>query len=378
MKNRIKHAVLTLLFVGLLGFQASAQLSVFNTYSPLHPKEYHNLSLHFETSFFLQNNEYFNPFVEGATGIGVYAKPTLEYYFLPNLKVNAGVFALKYAGRNGFSQVTPIIRIQYEPIPQLDIVLGNIYGSMNHQLAEPIFRYDHFYTDPVEYGLQFLWHNQKVKSDLWLHWVHYIMPGDTANERLTVGNNTTVQLIQKKNWSLELPFQWLIIHTGGQLAPPPRYTTTLMNGMTGLTFKLQTGTNSSLWFQQQYLLYYGANLTAQGDPLSQPYKNGFGTYSKVRFKYKNFSFMTGYWYANRFIAPKGSYLFQSVSNIDNYTDPVRKLWTAKIWYTKNINHLLKLQVRFSSYYDLMHKNLDYSYSFYVLINQDFFLTKYKH
>lgn len=361
-----------------MGSQASAQLSVFNRFSPLHPKEYRNLSLRFETSFFLQNNEYFNRFVEGATGIGVYAQPTLQYYFLPNLKVNAGVFALKYAGRNGFSQVTPILSIQYEPLPQLDIVLGSIYGSMNHQLAEPIFRYEKFYTDPVEYGMQFLLHTRKIKSELWLHWVHYIMPGDTANERLTVGNNTTVQLVQKKNWSLELPFQWLIIHTGGQLAPPPRYTTTLMNGMSGLTYKQKTGLHSSLWLEQQYFIYYGANLTDPGQPLSQPYKNGFGTYSKVRFNYRNFSFMTGYWYANRFIAPKGSYLFQSVSQIDHYTNPIRKLWTTKLWYHKNINNLLKLEVRLSTYYDLAQKNLDYSYSFYVILNQDFFLTRYRH
>ncbi|MBN2638439.1 MAG: hypothetical protein JXR65_05070 [Bacteroidales bacterium] len=378
MKNIYKSILLIAILVLATVLPARAQLSVFKSFEPLNPDKYHNLSLNFESSFFLQNNEYFNQYIAGATGIGVYAKPTLQYYFMPNLKVSAGVFALKYAGRNNFSQITPILSIQYEPIPQLDIVMGSIYGPMNHQLAEPIFRYERFYENPIEYGLQFLLHTDKVKSELWLHWVHFIVPGDTANERLTVGNNTTVQLVQKKNWSLELPFQWLIIHTGGQLAPPPRYTSSIMNGMSGLTFKWNTGKKSSFWLQQQYFLYYGANLTAPGNPLSQPYKNGFGTYSKIRFNYKNFSFMSGYWYANRFIAPKGSYMFQSVSSIDDYTNPVRKLWTTKIWYHKNINNKVKLEVRLSTYYDLAINHLDYAYSFYFILNQNFFLARYKH
>jgi hypothetical protein len=230
----------------------------------------------------------------------------------------------------------------------------------------------------VEYGMQFLLHTKRVKSDLWLDWEHYIMPGDTASERLTVGTNTRVNLFSGKNWSLSLPFQGLIIHSGGQLEPGPHYISTLMNGLTGLTYKHDLGPHTSLQLEQQYLLYYGKDVPAEGLPKHQPYKNGYGTYSKVRINYKSFSLMTGYWYANRFIAPKGSYMFQSVSEYDPaYTNPVRKLWTSKIWYHKNINNKLKLEVRFSSYYDIDRKYMDYAYSFYLIINQDMFLTKSK-
>ncbi len=378
MTIRIKRLSFLGIFVMLCGQVLLAQQNAFSTYSPVCDTCNHQLSLRFEGSSFFQNNEYFDSFAYGLTGIGFYVQPTLEYYFTPQLKVNAGVFALKYSGLDHFDQVIPIFSIQYQAAPSLEIVFGNIFGTLNHDLEQPLFRYDRFYTNHVEYGMQFLLHTKNIQSDLWLHWVHFILPGDTAPERLVVGNNTRIRLMSRHNLNVDLPVQFLFSHRGGQLEPGPHYVATLFNGLTGLKFKYDLNSFSSLQFQPLIAFYHALNLPDPGRPGYQPFRTGFGLYPKIQYRFHHFNLMTAYWYGKKFIAPEGEYLFQSVSEIyPNYTEAIRKLWVSRLGYQKTIGKCLNLEVRLSTYYDLNHRNLDYSYAFYMLINQDFFLAKYK-
>ncbi len=379
MIKSIRRIVFVCILILLSGRVLMAQNSAFSTYSPLCDTCNHHLDLRFEGSSFFQNNEYFDHFAMGLTGIGFYVQPTLEYYFMPNLRVNAGVFALKYSGLDHFSQVIPIFSMQYQATKSLEIVFGNIFGTLNHNLEQPLFRYDRFYTNHVEYGMQFLLHTKNIKSDLWLHWEHFIVQGDTAPERLDVGNNTLIHLCSHKNLSVNLPVQWLFSHRGGQMEPGPHYVATLFNGLTGLKFKYDLNSFSSLQFQPLMAFYYGLHYPGPGFPGHPLFKNGYGIYPKLLYTYHHLNIMTAYWYGNRFIAPKGEYLFQSVSEINpDYSEAIRKLWVSKVWYNKTIGKYLNLEVRLSTYYDLNHRNLDYSYAFYMLINQDFFLAKYRH
>lgn len=356
-----------------------AQNNAFSTYSPVCDTCNHDLNFRFEGSSFFQNNEYFDPFAYGLTEIGIYAEPTLEYYFSPKLRVNAGVFALKYSGLPHFDQVIPIFSIQYQAAKSLEIVFGNIFGTLNHGLEQPLFRYDRFITNHVEYGMQFLLKTKNIKSDLWLQWVHFVQFGDTLPERLEVGNNTRFTLFKNDHFSVRLPIQFLFSHRGGQIEPGPHYIATLFNGLTGLKFKYKLNSFSSLQFQPLIAAYDALNLPKPGDPGYQLFKNGFGLYPKLLYNFHHFNLMTAYWYGDRFIAPEGEYLFQSVSEMDpDYSDAIRKLWVSRLWYSKKIAKCMNLEVRLSSYYDLQHKNLDYSYAFYMIINQDFFLKKYRH
>ncbi len=370
---------MVLVLLSLMG-EARAQSSVFRTYVPLYDSCSKTLNFRFESSFFFKNNEYFDSFAYGYTGIGVFAKPTLEYYFTPRLKVNAGVYLLKYSGRDKFTQVIPIFSVQYKIAKTLELVMGNIYGTANHQLAEPLFRYDRYFQQHIEYGFQFLLNTATVHSDLWLSWEHYIMVGDTAQEQLLVGNNTLFHIIRhRKGFSLGIPFQMLVAHHGGQLAPPPhKPVSTILNALTGAMLTYRFDAKSSITFESQFLLYEGLNLPDAGEINAQPFKNGWGSYTTLAYQYRNLHVMAGYWYAQRFISPHGEYLFQSVSEIDhNFSQANRQLLTTKIWFDKTIYRSIKLETRFESYYDLMTHKLDYSYGLYIVMNESFFLTKYK-
>lgn len=370
-----------LLFVSLFFVTTSqAQSPVFQTYVPVYDSCGRSLNFRIESSTFFKNNEYFDNFAYGYTGIGFYVKPTLEYYFSPKIKINAGVYLLKFSGRNNFSQVIPILSIQYRLARPLQLVMGNIYGTANHELAEPLFRYDRFFQDHVEYGIQFLLNTPFIHSDLWLSWEHYIMVGDTAQEHLLVGNSSYFKIIRaKKGFSLGVPLQFLIAHKGGQLAPPPRKpVSTIFNGLVGVRLGYHFSQKSRLELEPDFLIYDGLNLPGPGKFNAEPFKNGWGSYTKLTYDHRWLHAMIGYWYAERFISPHGEYLFQSVSEINpDFSQEKRELLTNKVWFDKTIYRGIKLEARIESYYDLMTHHLDYSYGLYIVVNESFFLTKYK-
>ncbi|UBM62029.1 hypothetical protein LA303_11575 [Candidatus Sulfidibacterium hydrothermale] len=361
--------------------EVSAQSSVFRTYQPLSDSSQQTLFFRIESSTFFKNNEYFDSFAYGYTGIGFYAKPVLDYYFTDKFEATAGVYLLKYSGLDDFSQVIPIFRLRYKMAPTLELVMGNIYGTANHRLAEPLFRYDRFYQDHIEYGFQFLLHTSHVWSDLWLSWEHFIQVGDTLQEHLMVGSSTVFTFNNpRKGWGFSIPVQVVFAHKGGQLAPPPhKPVSTIMNTLAGVQLQYRFNPKISLAFEPEILYYAGLNLPDPNEINGQPFNDGWGSYTKLSFRYGPLKIMTGYWYAKRFISPHGEYLFQSVSEIDPaFSQEKRELLTSKISFHKTIYHSIKLEARFESYYDLMSHELDYSYGLYIVMNESFFLLKYKH
>ncbi len=215
---------------------------------------------------------------------------------------------------------------------------------------------------------------------MWLSWEHYIMVGDTAQEHLMVGSSSIFKIMSgRKGFSLEVPLQFLVAHKGGQLAPPPhKPMSTIFNGLIGVKLTYRFNEKSNIAFEPQLLLYQGLYLPDSGELNARPFKSGWGSYTTVTYRYRWLHIMAGYWYAERFTSPHGEYLFQSVSEINpDFSQAKRKLLTTKVWINKTIYHSIKLEARFESYYDLMSHKLDYSYGLYIVMNESFFLTKYK-
>ena len=378
-KYKYRKILIFWLFIGFAIGSIHAQSSTFRTFVPVQANHSHKLYFRIESTAFFKNNEYFSPYAYGFTGIGIYIKPTLEYYFSKKLKITAGTYLLKYSGLDKISQAIPIFSVQYRVTKSFELVMGNIYGTANHRLEEPLFRFDRFYQHHIEYGLQFLWHNKRIHSDLWLNWEHFIQLGDTAQEQLTVGNSTRLLLLQQKGFRLILPIQFLIKHKGGQLAPEPRPpVTTIFNGLSGLRLAYNFNKKSSIQFSQLFLLYKALSYPSLGQAGHLPFGKGWASYSKIDLQLKSFHLMAGYWSGQQFIAPLGETLFQSVSEINPETiQKNRSLITGKLSYRKSIARGIKLEARAASYFDTDTKKIDYSYGLYIRINTDFFLCKVK-
>lgn len=335
-----------------------------------------NLSLRFENTNFIKDNETRSILTNDRTYIGFFAKPTLEYYLTNNTKINAGVFLLKYSGLDNFTRVIPILSVQQRLSKHLDLVMGSIYGSSYHNLDEPIFRIDNYFTDNVEYGAQFLFHSKYFDSDLWINWKNFIFIGDNHPERFQTGWASEFKY-DINSLSISIPIQEYTYHQGGNIDSSGAPIYLLLNGATGIKFKYNLNKTTSVSFEPMAYLY-NAFTSPESGQYALKLTNGNALYMKLKFNSKYVDAIVGYWYAKDFVAPDGDYLFQSLSVKDpNYYQKYRKVIPFKVIFKYPVNKYIKIQLRTDEYYNVIDDALDNSFSLFFIINQDFFISKIK-
>ena len=368
---------LFIVLVFLLFSKTNLFAQTFNTKTTLCDACEKELSVKFESTSFFKNNEYNNQFTKGFTGIGYFVKPTLQYYFTKNTKVNAGVYLQQYAGKNQLHQVIPIFSVHQQFNKNWAVVFGSLYGSLNHQLKEPLFRFDNYYQNNVEYGLQALYNASFVKSDLWLQWDQFIFNNDPKQEEFQAGSVSEFKVFENKQLKINIPLQLLVYHKGGQIDASTNPIVTLFNGNSGLQLTHLIKEKNSIIFEGLFFWYKGLALPESGIN-SQLYKSGTAWYVTLKHHIKRINYSLGYWQAKKFIAPKGEYLFLSISENDRtFTEAKRKLITTKFAYTHQLSKQVKIEARADGYYDLINNRFDYSYGLYLLLNEDFFIKKLK-
>lgn len=334
------------------------------------------LSFNIESISFIKNNEYSNPFTDGFTGLGTFLKPTAEYYFNENTRINVGAFLIQYYGLDDFSDVQPIITIQHRVNDNLDLIFGSIYGNLNHNLEEPLYRFDRYYQNNVENGVQLLYNSEKFESDLWLNWEQFIFRDEPIQEEFEVGSVSELNLFSDNNFEINLPLQFLIYHKGGDIDTSPDPILSILNGVAGLDFQYQLNNKNLISIEPSVYLY--SALTSPNDPNSvnaQAFENGSAFYLKAKYKTEKFDASVGIWSANEFIAPRGEFLFSSISDNNSFTQEDRTVIPAKVGYTHPISEAIKIAVRADAYYDVDNTNLDYSNGVYFIIDESFFIKK---
>lgn len=336
-----------------------------------------DLNLLVESSSFTKNNEYLSPFAQGITGIGVQVKPTLEYYLNKNTKANIGAYALKYSGVNNLSQVTPIFSIHHKICKGAEVVFGNIYGNLNHELEEPLYRFDRYYTNNIEYGFQFLHQSKYIETDLWVDWDKFIFEGDPFQEEFTAGNHTKLKVYNSDKFEFTADIQALLSHKGGEIDTYEGPAIYIFNGAYGFDVRYKTE-KFSFGLSPKALWYRGLRMPVSGNNFHH-YKHGNGLLVKADVDHKYFNFKLGYWHGEKFIGSKGEYLYMSVSETnDKLKQDTRKIITAKLSVKRPISKNLHLELRTELYSDLVNDILpDYTYGFYFIANERFFLKKIK-
>lgn len=373
MKHLYKRLFFTFIFISSI-LNSPAQLNVGDRI--LRDSNDKVLSFRFENTNFVKDNEYLSNLTNNATYIGFFAKPTLEYYLTNNTKINAGIFLLKYSGLNNFSQAIPIFSVQQRLNNHLDLVMGSLYGTTYHELDEPILGIDNYFNDNIEYGTQFLYHSTHFNSDLWINWEKFIFVGDPYRERFHVGWSSHFKY-DINSLRIYVPIQFYTYHQGGTIASSSEPVYSIFNGASGIKLKYNFNKANSISFEPMVYLY-----NALSSPDSGRYAlditDGKAFYMNLKFSGKYIDASVGYWYAKDFVAPYGEYLFQSLSVKDpNYYQKYRKLIPLKITLKYPVNKYIKIQLRTDEYYNITDKVMDNSFSLFLIINQDFFISKIK-
>ncbi|MFW5781041.1 MAG: hypothetical protein ACOCXD_00565 [Bacteroidota bacterium] len=334
-----------------------------------------DLYLDINTSGFFRNNEYFNEIVDGYTLAGTFMTPAVSYHPTGETRIDAGVHMLYHPGMKGFKKIMPVFSFRYQFSKSGELIIGKLEGAEKHGLLPQLLNPERTYLQGYENGLQVRFNAGYFHSDVWLNWENYIFTGDTTQEVFTQGTSTGVKLLENKNTRLVIPVQTMAVHRGGQINETNKNISTLFNLATGVDIDFLTGGESIESIGVDFLFFGYVDLSPAK---LQAFENGTGMYVGLGTTGERLELDLGYWYGNRFIAPGGEEIYQSVSYKNaGLVDPYRGLGVIKASYGIPVGEGLQFGLFTGGFYDLSGKLFDYYYGLHLFFSRRFFLLNYK-
>jgi hypothetical protein len=326
-----------------------------------------SLAISLYNNNFVKNNEYFGPYTEGITYIGSIFQPEVSWALSSKFSLSAGWYFRFFYGQDGFQQSLPVIRARYIFKPGAQLIFGQLYGQLQHGFLEPIYNTDNYFIDNPEYGVQFLINRKRVYADLYMDWEKFLLPGEAHQEVITGGLLASYHLNDHiDNRGLSVYFQSLIHHFGGQVDNSDNPLQSRANIAAGLKYVIvpELKMVNRITLSSSYI---------QSLELSQtntiPFESGFGLQNNVTFENEWAKLSGGWFHGEYFFAPMGDYLFQSISQLNNwYIADTRDLITAKLFLGHQIMKGVNFGFLFESYYDTHRKSNDFSYGLNISVD----------
>lgn len=369
---QIKSLNLLLLFT-LLSFvargQSVIQESLFTDDYTINPENAGVLGLSIDNISFLKNNESDGDVVKGYTAPGFRLNPRLVFYPSPIIKLEAGLSLLRYWGADKYPNyaysdiaewkadhyqwgfhLLPFFRAQIQPIPQLNIILGNLYGGDNHGLIDPMYHRDLNFTADPELGAQVLYNSRVAHVDAWVNWESFTFNNETHNEAVTVGGAVDFHITDPKSFFyLGVPVQAMFIHRGGELDTIVGDILSMANGAAGLRF----GFN----FDNPYFKSVGLDVMGLGFKAfaykeeSLFFSEGWAFYSRLYAQIWHLNVKMGFWRSGNYMNLFGTPIFGNVSNVHDWlTFPRTMVYNPGIRYEQKFGNGFYLGADFECFY----------------------------
>ncbi len=321
-----------------------------------------NFAFRFYNDNFFYDREYTNFIADGYTLAGHLILPELNWEIAPNWKINAGFESILYWGNNSRPSFRPVFYLDYR-LKKHYFRFGSLDRREGHRIIRPLMQFDYrLNPEKTETGMQYIFNSDKGEAEIWLNWDRFIQKNDTIREQILAGLRFQTQIFAEKKWKLSVPVQLMLMHRGGQINLKGPYlegknnNMSVLYGGTGLTYiyKLKEQWDLNLF---TYYLFHTMNTN---NPEELYFRNGKAVFAGVAL-YKNRMYIKlAYWHGQRFHAPTGEDIFQSVSKrvdkyfdgnsrleiFKNYVEPLRKLFVFSTGYYHNINK--NLQINFYS------------------------------
>lgn len=302
----------------------------------------------------------------------------------------------------GGIKLTPTFTFNYQNNNH-QFSIGNLYARNNRHLIEPIMASEKILNgisiknkeilenkigrkilipSIIETGFEYKYHSDKFLFNTWLNWENFILKKDNFRERFTAGFILKYTILHTKNHKIDIPFNSLFFHRGGQINKATNLGVLNMNNTcTGITYQRVVNDDTKLRFSGYFMTSNISNLKEEF-----PFKKGSAYYITSTFDNKHFEVSLSYFSGNKFSSPKGNDMFQSYSRrIDrkndnalytDYNEPQRNLIFLKGIYKYQFEKNVLFGVQAEGFYQLNSskttKNyLDYSYSIHVIFNDIF-------
>lgn len=367
----MKQIAMTLMAAMLLT-QAVAQTDTYwQTDSTATP-----LTLDIEATTFFRDAEYFLPYTKGYTASGFRLTPQVRYQVDPQVFVAGGVRMTGIAGTEGLAEVRPVLTIGYAPVRWMEIRMGTLEGSLKHGLSEPMYDRERWIYDYQEDGVQIRTKIKDWESDTWVNWEHLLMPWTPDQERFTLGSVWKCPVLTIKEgqeegmrkiaW-VEVPLAFVGSHRGGQFSTLDTCIETLMNESVGVRAGWNRNRRHRIEGEMEWFFFQ--NQSPKNERYT-PFSEGSAIYPRASYEYRgskgksgrwpDLGVTVGYYRGHQYIAPRGSYLFQSVS----WSDPSvatadRQMVTGDVWIEKTRGEF-GVRIGGQFYYDLEQKKLDFA------------------
>lgn len=355
-----------------------------------------DLSLRIKSLTFMKDNEYANniepikfslvsnppqkieksQWVEGYTLIGFLFQPELVYTPSGKVTIRAGTHLLKYAGENKFSKAIPVLSATVKLLESTSLTIGSLSGSEKHQLFDPHFSSERFYSHNSESGFQVTSSTDHLFNDNWLSWENYINKGDSIREVFTVGESfkyTSSQITDLLQF--EIPVQVQFKHFGGQINNFKEHVETYFNIATGIRVNIDPDNDRFGQTGIEYLQFINGEFPKK--PVSG-ITHGYASWYRLHYTYKAIYFGLYYWKSHKFFAPNGNSIYGSVIDIySKFVVPNRKIITSSLFFTLNPESYITLYSGIESYYDVTLKRMDLAITLHLNFDQLFRLATIK-
>jgi len=312
-----------------------------------------------ELSPFFKNNEYFHASQDGQTYIGY----QLQGIFLKKLgektMISLGGLALQnYGNHQGFTRVVPVVSLNYYEKKSV-FIAGTLKGAAHHNLIEPLYAQERFYTDRNENGFQWLYNGLKTNVDFWLNWEINTDRSIDRQEQFSSGLHVKKIFQVGLRHSFTPSVQMLYQHRGPSNGSSIEPLKTITNGALGLGYSFVKSKFS--FSTKSYLLYYQDFSITK----TNSFRDGYGQYHHLQISPNNsMDFILNYCNGTEYQAAKGGPIYQSVNPFDRrYPERKKQLIFVRFHYHFMLDKNFMLDARLEPYYDINQKLIEPSYAF---------------
>ncbi len=365
---RLRSLVFLLLSTG----PALGQLNnrAFEDRMAIQPEDSGKLFLGINALGFFRNNEYDRTLIKGYTLFGYQFQPFLSYHMAPNLRVDAGAFLLKDFGNDQYTTTAPMFSVKWKQ-KNLSVIFGNLEGSLNHRLVEPLYDFERVLNNRLETGVQFLYERDDFFADAWFDWRYMQYWNDPQQEQFVGGLSVMKRLFAVGTGTLSIPLQLVARHEGGQLDTAGMAVQTVINTAAGLAWTRSLDGPLKEYSLSGYYLFDKDITDAR-----QPYVDGDGIYFNgsitTRF---GLEVMASYWQAREFLSVQGGLIYPAISPQDGTTlQPSPSFIMLRFLYNRPVAKDLTLSARLEPFYDLAFDTFQYSWGFYMNYRARYFLA----
>lgn len=331
-------------------------------------------------SAFFDDREYISDTKKGYTYPGFFIQPQLKYKPNKKTSISAGFYTLYFAGCDSVERFVPTLSLQVKLLDGIELIIGTLHSQQLHYLPEPLIKPERLFNSITdkniksqpETGIQFLTEKERFRGDSWTNWERYIKQGSRFQEVFTMGFSAIFKPNTFKNRNgLTINLFGLAVHNGGQIDSSYLDVTTMINLAAGLKYCLPLGSG-----RNSFGIETTGFLSTDKSPNPKIMQDGSAIYTKLFMEGLNLRSELCYWYASKFVNPRGEELFGSYSFVNpKFDEDIRQLVTAKLIYSVKAAKGFNLGAKFETYYDTKSSILDWAFTFRMVFDSDIFLKK---